>query len=80
MGTNFMHQGQPESPSEATPSQTLPGGISKDLLDILICPACRGDLELKPDGSALKCLACRRVYEIRNGIPIMLVAESKVEE
>lgn len=54
--------------------------ISKELLEILICPACKGDLELKPDSSGLKCLACRRVYPIRDDIPVMLIDESSVEE
>lgn len=54
--------------------------ISKELLDILICPACRSELELKQDGSGLKCLACKRVYPIRDDIPVMLVDEAKIEE
>ncbi len=54
--------------------------ISQDLLDILICPACRGELELKSDGSGLKCVACKRVYPIRDDIPVMLVDEAVVEE
>ena len=54
--------------------------ISQELLDILICPACRGELELKQDGSGLKCTACKRVYPIREDIPAMLVDEAKIEE
>jgi uncharacterized protein len=54
--------------------------ISKELLEILICPACRGELELREDGSGLKCLSCRRVYPIREDIPVMLVDEAKIEE
>jgi uncharacterized protein YbaR (Trm112 family) len=54
--------------------------ISQELLDILICPACRGELELKQDGSGLKCLSCKRVYPIREDIPVMLVDEAKIEE
>ena len=54
--------------------------ISQELLDILICPACRGELELKQDGSGLKCLVCKRVYPIRDDIPVMLVDEAKIEE
>jgi LSD1 subclass zinc finger protein len=54
--------------------------ISKDLLDILICPACRAKLEMKPDESALKCVECHRVYLIRDDIPVMLIDEAKIEE
>ena len=51
--------------------------ISQELLEILICPACRGDLQLKQDGSGLKCLACKRVYPIRDDIPVMLEEEAR---
>ncbi len=53
--------------------------ISQDLLEILACPACKAKVELKPDGSALKCVACRRVYPIRDDIPVMLIDEAKIE-
>lgn len=53
--------------------------ISKQLLEILRCPACRARLEIKPDGSGLKCLECRRVYPIRDEIPVMLIDEAVIE-
>jgi uncharacterized protein len=51
--------------------------IDKELLEILVCPACRGPLEQKPE--ALRCGQCRRVYPIRDGIPILLVDEATIE-
>ena len=54
--------------------------ISKDLLDILVCPLDKADLVLKPDGSGLKCTQCRRVYPIRDDIPVMLIDEATIEE
>jgi len=54
--------------------------ISKDLLDILVCPVCRATVEMKPDGSGLKCVECHRVYPVRDDIPVMLVDEAKIEE
>jgi uncharacterized protein YbaR (Trm112 family) len=48
----------------------------EDLLDILVCPACRGDLEYEPD-VRFTCKACHRAYPIRNGIPIMLIDEAE---
>jgi uncharacterized protein YbaR (Trm112 family) len=54
--------------------------ISKDLLDILVCPSCKATVELKPDQSGLKCVQCKRVYPIRDEIPVMLIDEAKVEE
>ena len=53
--------------------------ISQDLLEILACPACKAKVELKADGSALKCVQCHRVYPIRDDIPVMLVDEAKIE-
>lgn len=54
--------------------------INPDLLEILVCPACKAKVELKADGSGLKCVACRRVYPIRDEIPVMLIDEATVEE
>jgi uncharacterized protein YbaR (Trm112 family) len=54
--------------------------ISKDLLDILVCPICKATVELKADQSGLKCVQCHRVYPIRDDIPVMLVDEAKIEE
>lgn len=54
--------------------------ISQDLLEILACPACKAKVELKPDGSGLKCVQCRRVYPIRDDIPVMLIEEATVED
>jgi uncharacterized protein YbaR (Trm112 family) len=54
--------------------------ISKDLLEILVCPMCKATVELKPDNSGLKCVECHRVYPIRDEIPVMLVDEAKIEE
>jgi len=53
--------------------------MSKELLDILVCPSCKADLELKPDQSGLKCVQCKRVYPIRDDIPVMLIDEAKIE-
>ncbi|HET6647445.1 MAG TPA: Trm112 family protein [Pyrinomonadaceae bacterium] len=54
--------------------------ISHDLLEILACPACKAKVELKPDGSALKCVECKRVYPIRDDIPVMLIDEATIED
>ena len=55
--------------------------ISKELLDILACPKCKGDLELKEDGTGLICWRCKLLYPIEDDIPIMLIDEAKpIEE
>lgn len=51
--------------------------ISKELLDILACPQCKGELALTPASDGLICQACKLLYEIRDDIPIMLIDEAK---
>lgn len=50
--------------------------LKKELLDILCCPKCKGDLTYEPEKSTLTCTQCSNVYQIKNDIPIMLVDES----
>lgn len=47
------------------------------LLEILVCPKCKGELTYVADEDALICEACRLRYEIRDDIPIMLIDEAK---
>jgi uncharacterized protein YbaR (Trm112 family) len=54
--------------------------LSKELLEILVCPLDKAALELKPDQSGLKCTQCKRVYPIREDIPVMLIDEATIEE
>lgn len=51
--------------------------ISKELLDILACPQCKGDIYLNETQDGLICDRCRLLYEIKDDIPIMLVEEAK---
>lgn len=51
--------------------------ISKELLEILACPQCKGELTLTPQNDGLVCATCKLLYEIRDDIPIMLVDEAK---
>ena len=47
------------------------------LLEILVCPKCRGELEYSEAESELRCPVCRVVYRIEDDIPIMLIDEAK---
>jgi uncharacterized protein YbaR (Trm112 family) len=53
--------------------------IAKDLLEILVCPACKKELEHREKPESLKCVQCHRVYPVRDDIPIMLVDEATIE-
>ena len=50
--------------------------ISQDLLEILVCPKCKGEIHPNPAGDGLVCDACRLMYPIREDIPIMLIDEA----
>ena len=51
--------------------------LSQELLDILVCPACKGDLAYDEAARTLTCPACRLRYRIEDDIPIMLVEEAE---
>jgi len=68
-------------PSAGNPYQKQGGKrlsevINKELLDIIACPKCKGDVSLSKKGDALICHKCSLVYEIREGIPVMLIDEA----
>lgn len=54
-------------------SKEIEDVISKELLDILACPACKTPVRL--EGEFLACDNCGRKYPIRDGIPVMLIEE-----
>jgi uncharacterized protein YbaR (Trm112 family) len=50
--------------------------ISQELLEILACPKCKGEIHLNPPGDGLVCERCRLMYPIRDDIPVMLIDEA----
>jgi uncharacterized protein YbaR (Trm112 family) len=50
--------------------------LSPQLLEILVCPKCKGELEYREQEPALVCHACRLRYAVREDIPIMLIDEA----
>lgn len=54
--------------------------LPSDLLDILVCPQCKGDLEYREADAALLCHACRLRYRIEDDIPVMLIEEATAIE
>jgi uncharacterized protein len=51
--------------------------LDQRLLEILVCPQCKGELVYRAEENELVCAACRLRYEVRDGIPIMLVDEAR---
>jgi D-glycero-D-manno-heptose 1,7-bisphosphate phosphatase len=63
-----------ESLKENVRREKMP--ITKELLDILACPKCKGDIFLNKKGDGLICKACRLMYPIKEDIPVMLIDEA----
>lgn len=51
--------------------------LDERLLEILVCPKCKGELEYRADPEELVCHACRLRYEVRDDIPVMLIDDAK---
>lgn len=51
--------------------------LSPQLLALLVCPQCKGDLVYRVDESALNCPRCRLRFAVRDDIPIMLLDEAQ---
>jgi len=51
--------------------------IPEDLLEILVCPKCKGELVLTDAGDGLTCEACALRYAIKDDIPVMLIDEAE---
>jgi len=53
--------------------------VVQELLNMLVCPACKQQVKLTDTQDGLRCAACRRVYPIVDDIPVMLVDKAKQE-
>jgi len=53
--------------------------VSKELLDILVCPLCKTPVKPTSDQQGLKCSTCKRVYPVRGDIPIMIVSDARID-
>ena len=56
-----------------------PMPVDPELLEILACPNCKTKVDLVKNGAALKCAKCKRVYTIKDDIPVMLLDEATIE-
>lgn len=51
--------------------------IDQELLEILACPKCKGEVELESGGASLICYHCSLRYRIEDDIPVMLIDEAE---
>jgi uncharacterized protein len=54
--------------------------LDPKLLEILVCPKCKGELRVAETPPSLICERCRLIYPIRDGIPILLIDEAEPTE
>ena len=52
-------------------------GVEKDLLEILACPNCRGEVDYDEPAEIIECRSCHYKYPVRDGIPVMLIDEAE---
>jgi len=50
--------------------------LSPQLLSILVCPKCKGELDYREQEASLACPVCKLRYPVRDDIPIMLIDEA----
>jgi uncharacterized protein YbaR (Trm112 family) len=53
------------------------GGVDPRLLEILVCPLCKGKLVYRKEASELVCRADRLAYPVEDAIPVMLEDEAR---
>ena len=51
--------------------------LDAELLEILVCPNDRGELDYQQDPEVLECTTCGYRYPVRDGIPVMLIDEAE---
>jgi uncharacterized protein YbaR (Trm112 family) len=51
--------------------------LKRELLEILVCPKCKGELEYDRKNEELICHECKLAYGIKDDIPIMLIEEAR---
>jgi len=51
--------------------------MRKKLLDILVCPQCKSDLDWVEQAQELVCKRCELAYPVRESIPVLLIDEAR---
>lgn len=51
--------------------------LDNKLLDILACPKCKSSLKYDKEKQLLECLNCKKKFEVKNDIPILLLEDEK---
>jgi hypothetical protein len=51
--------------------------LKRELLEILVCPKCKGELQYDKNKEELICDRCKLAYPVRDDIPVMLIEEAR---
>ncbi len=51
--------------------------LKRELLEVIACPKCKGDLTYCPKRNELRCYRCKLVYRVEEDIPILLIEEAQ---
>jgi uncharacterized protein len=51
--------------------------VDHRLLEILVCPVCKGPLDYRKSDAELVCKPCRLAYAVKDNIPVMLAEEAR---
>ncbi len=51
--------------------------LAPELKEVLACPRCKGEVDIREEEKEIRCLRCRLAYRIDDGIPVMLVEEAR---
>ncbi len=51
--------------------------LKRELLAILVCPQCKGDLQYDQSKEELICCTCKLAYPVKDDIPVMLIEEAR---
>jgi uncharacterized protein len=77
---SFFRRSFPQGKKKTKKDKREGGGemaISKELLEIMACPQCRGKVRWEEKLGGLICDQCQLLYEVKNDIPIMLIEKAK---
>jgi uncharacterized protein YbaR (Trm112 family) len=54
--------------------------VPQHVLENLVCPLCKAALDVVHEDTGLKCVQCKRVYPVRDDIPVMMIDQAQIEE
>jgi uncharacterized protein YbaR (Trm112 family) len=51
--------------------------LAPELKEVLACPKCKGEVEIREETKEIRCVRCRLAYRIEDDIPVMLIEEAR---